>query len=71
MDVQFDPFSFGVATFALAIAVVQLYWNRPQHRAQVCTTSSSFIYSILTTRDADGRRTLRAAWSSIKVRTLS
>jgi hypothetical protein len=36
MDIQFDPFSFVVATFALAIAVVQLYWNRSQHRAQVC-----------------------------------
>ncbi|KAG9759343.1 hypothetical protein KCU73_g3435, partial [Aureobasidium melanogenum] len=32
MDIQFDPFSFGVATFALAVAVIQLYWNRPQNR---------------------------------------
>jgi len=31
MNIQFDPFSFGIATFALAIAVMQLYWNRPQH----------------------------------------
>lgn len=31
MDIQFDPFSFGVATFALAVTVMQLYWNRP-HR---------------------------------------
>jgi hypothetical protein len=72
MDVQSDPFSFGVAIFALAIAVVQLYWNRPQHRAQVCSIPSPFDCNIvLTTRDADGRRTLRAAWSSIKVRILS
>jgi hypothetical protein len=28
MDIQFDPFSFGVATFALAVAIMQLYWNR-------------------------------------------
>ena len=36
MNIQFDPFSFGIATFALAIAVMQLYWNRPQHHNSVC-----------------------------------
>jgi hypothetical protein len=35
MSIQFDPFSFGVASFALAISIIQLYWNRPQHRTQV------------------------------------
>jgi hypothetical protein len=34
MDIQFDPFSFGVATFALAVAVMQLYWNRPGAQRQ-------------------------------------
>jgi hypothetical protein len=35
MNIQFDPFSFGIATFALAIAVMQLYWNRPQNHNSV------------------------------------
>jgi hypothetical protein len=35
MAIQFDPFSFGVATFALAVAVMQLYWNRPQRQEAV------------------------------------
>lgn len=35
MNIQFDPFSFSVATFALAVAVMQLYWNRPQHHDAV------------------------------------
>jgi len=35
MDIQFDPFSFVVATFALTVAVMQLYWNRPQRQETV------------------------------------
>jgi hypothetical protein len=68
MDIQFDPFSFGVATFALAIAVVQLYWNRPQHRSQVCSITHIPIFNVLTTRNLDGRRTLRATRASIRAR---
>jgi hypothetical protein len=35
MAIQFDPFSFGIATLALAVAVMQLYWNRPQRQVAV------------------------------------
>jgi hypothetical protein len=35
MEIEFAPFSFGVATFALAIAVAQLYWNRSQHCPEI------------------------------------
>jgi hypothetical protein len=35
MAIQFDPFSFGVATFALAVTVMQLYWTRPQRQNAV------------------------------------
>ena len=40
MNIQFDPFSFGVATFALAVAVMQLYWYRPQHQNAVSRIST-------------------------------
>jgi hypothetical protein len=41
MDIQFDPFSFGVATFALAVAVMQLYWNRPGAQRQNAVSNST------------------------------
>ena len=65
MAIQFDPFSFGVASFALAIAVVQLYWNRPQHRAQVYNFAICFVQHLLTTLAIDGSRTLHVARTSI------
>lgn len=43
MNIQLDPFSFGIATFALAIAVMQLYWNRPQHHNSVRQECLSFV----------------------------
>lgn len=66
MAIQFDPFSFVVATFALAIAVVQLYWNRPQHRAQVYSIAICLMQHLLTTLDVDGTGTLHVAWASMK-----
>lgn len=53
MDIQFDPFSFVVASLALAVAVVQLCWNRPHRRAQVCVftiTILSFVVVNLMSR---------------------
>jgi hypothetical protein len=43
MDIQFDPFSFGVATIALADAIMQLFWNRPQHRDVVRQSSPIYL----------------------------
>lgn len=67
MDIQFDPFSFGVATFALCVAMVQLYWNRPQHRAQVrhwlAYVESQNIHEL----QADRGRALYVSWSSIEI----
>jgi hypothetical protein len=46
MAIQFDPFSFGVATFALVVAVMQIYWNRPQRQNAVGQLSCALAETI-------------------------
>jgi hypothetical protein len=46
MAIQFDPFSFGVATFALAVAVMQLYWNRPHRQDAVSCLTGPLVRSL-------------------------
>lgn len=46
MSIQFDPFSFGVAAIALAVAVIQLYWNRPHrhHTVSQCPSRLQYVW---------------------------
>jgi hypothetical protein len=58
MDIQFDPFSFGVATFALAVAVMQLYWNRPGAQRQNAVSKLLYPSDHITSDSIPNRQVL-------------